>query len=65
MATEIERKFLVAGDFRSEATGKTRIVQGYICSEKGRTVRVRIRGDKGYLTVKGASSPSGLSRYEF
>ena len=65
MATEIERKFLVAGDFRSEATGKTRIVQGYICSEKGRTVRVRILGDKGYLTVKGASSPSGLSRYEF
>ena len=65
MATEIERKFLVSGDFRSEATGKTRIVQGYICSEKGRTVRVRIRGDKGYLTVKGASSPSGLSRYEF
>ena len=55
----------MAGDFRSEATGKTRIVQGYICSEKGRTVRVRIRGDKGYLTVKGASSPSGLSRYEF
>ena len=65
MATEIERKFLVAGDFRSEATGKTRIVQGYICSEKGRTVRVRIRGDKGYLTVKGAASSSGLSRYEF
>ena len=65
MATEIERKFLVEGDFLSEATSKTRIVQGYICSEKGRTVRVRIRGDKGYLTVKGAASSSGLSRYEF
>ena len=65
MATEIERKFLVEGDFRSEAIGKTRIVQGYICSDKGRTVRVRIRGDKGYLTVKGAASASGLSRYEF
>ena len=65
MATEIERKFLVEGDFLSEATSKTRIVQGYICSEKGRTVRVRIRDDKGYLTVKGAASSSGLSRYEF
>ena len=65
MATEIERKSLVEGDFLSEATSKTRIVQGYICSEKGRTVRVRIRDDKGYLTVKGAASSSGLSRYEF
>ena len=65
MATEIERKFLVEGDFLSEATSKTRIVQSYICSEKGRTVRVRIRDDKGYLTVKGAASSSGLSRYEF
>lgn len=65
MATEIERKFLVEGDFLSEATSKTRIVQGYICSEMGRTVRVRIRDDKGYLTVKGAASSSGLSRYEF
>lgn len=65
MATEIERKFLVEGDFLSEATSKTRIVQGYICSDKGRTVRVRIRDDKGYLTVKGAASSSGLSRYEF
>ena len=65
MATEIERKFLVEGDFLSEATSKTRIVQGYICSEKGSTVRVRIRDNKGYLTVKGAASSSGLSRYEF
>ena len=40
-------------------------MQGYICSDKGRTVRVRIRGDKGYLTVKGAASATGLSRYEF
>ena len=65
MAKEIERKFLVEGDFKPEAISKTRIVQGYICSEKGRTVRVRIRGDKGYLTVKGAASANGLSRYEF
>lgn len=65
MATEIERKFLVAGDFLPEAVSKTRIVQGYICSAKGRTVRIRIRNEKGYLTIKGPSDKAGLSRYEF
>lgn len=45
MALEIERKFLVAGDFRTEAVSRTRIVQGYICSERGRTVRVRLRSN--------------------
>lgn len=65
MATEIERKFLVAGDFLAEAVSKTRIVQGYICSAKGRTVRIRIRNEKGYLTIKGPSDKAGLSRYEF
>ena len=44
---------------------KTRIVQGYISSARGRTVRVRIRNGKGYLTIKGASDASGLSRYEW
>ena len=65
MATEIERKFLVTGDFSQEVIGSQRIVQGYICSEKGRTVRVRIRGDEGFLTIKGPSDDKGLSRYEF
>lgn len=69
MALEIERKFLVAGDFRSSATSYTRIVQGYICSERGRTVRVRLRsgesGSQAYLTIKGPSTDDGLSRYEF
>lgn len=65
MALEIERKFLVAGDYKSQATGSSRIVQGYICSERGRTVRVRIRADRGYLTIKGPSRNGGLSRYEF
>ena len=65
MAIETERKFLVKGDFRPYAVNRTRIVQGYICSDKGKSVRVRIRGDKGYLTVKGATSQNGLSRYEF
>ncbi len=64
---EIERKFLILGtpDFREEAFNKTRIVQGYLNSAPERTVRVRIRGDKGFLTVKGKSSSDGLSRYEW
>ncbi len=65
MSQEIERKFLVKGDFMPEVYNSQRIVQGYICSTPGRTVRVRIRGEKGYLTIKGASDASGMSRYEF
>lgn len=65
MATEIERKFLVKGDFLSHVYNAQRIVQGYICSQPGRTVRVRIRGEEGFLTIKGASDEKGLSRYEF
>lgn len=62
---EIERKFLVCGEYKSLATSHSRIVQGYICSERGRTVRVRIRDSHGYLTIKGPASGNGLSRYEF
>lgn len=63
---EIERKFLVSGDdFRQLAYASDRIRQGYICSSHGRTVRVRLRGDRGYLTIKGSSADGGLSRYEF
>lgn len=65
MATEIERKFIVEGDFIADVYSSERIVQGYICSEPGRTVRVRIRGEKGFLTIKGPSDDKGLSRYEF
>lgn len=65
MATEIERKFLVTGDFSREVYRAERIVQGYICSQPGRTVRVRIRGEEGFLTIKGPSTDDGLSRYEF
>ena len=65
MATEIERKFLVTGDFSRQVISAQRIVQGYICSQPGRTVRVRIRGEEGFLTIKGASDEKGLSRYEF
>lgn len=65
MAQEIERKFLVTGEFKSQAYAQSRIVQGYISSARGRTVRVRIRDGKGYLTIKGASNASGTSRYEW
>ena len=66
MAQEIERKFLVLDDsFKHEAFSKSHIQQGYICSERGRTVRVRIRDERAYLTIKGPSENGGLSRYEF
>jgi CYTH domain-containing protein len=66
MGMEIERKFLVIGDdFRRQAYASDRIKQGYICSGHGRTVRVRLRGSRGYLTIKGPSIDGGLSRFEF
>ena len=66
MAQEIERKFLVKDDsYKSLAYHSSRIAQGYICSMRGRTVRVRIRDNKGYLTIKGPSDASGLGRYEW
>ena len=65
MAQEIERKFLVKGDFKPEAVKQTRIIQGYLSSVPERTVRVRVKGDKGFLTIKGIGSESGASRYEW
>jgi CYTH domain-containing protein len=62
---EVERKFIVVGDFKNIATNSTRITQGYIASGNGRTVRVRIRDDKGYLTIKGPSNKAGLARFEW
>lgn len=47
------------------AYSASRIAQGYICSSRGRTVRVRIRDEKGYLTIKGPSDSQGLGRYEW
>ena len=63
--TETERKFLVRDGYREEAVSSSRIVQGYLCSDARRTVRVRIRDDKGYITVKGKCAPSELSRFEW
>lgn len=63
---EIERKFLVLNTaFISLATTENRIVQGYLNSEPERTVRVRIKGTKGYLTIKGKGNESGTTRLEW
>lgn len=60
---EIERKFLVAGDFRGEVSGASHIVQGYLSTTPGRSVRVRLRDDRGWLTIKGPMR--GLTRIEW
>ena len=63
---EIEKKFLVRNhSYQTQNSGQSHIQQGYICSDRGRTVRVRIRDDRGYLPIKGPASDNGLSRYEF
>ncbi len=64
--TEIERKFLVKDNsFKKEAFRQTKILQGYLNSHPDRTVRVRLRGEKGFLTIKGKSNESGMSRFEW
>ena len=65
MAQEIERKFLVAGDYKSEAYASVRITQGYLSRVPERVVRIRIKGDKGFITIKGTTNESGLSRFEW
>lgn len=61
---EIERKFLVSNNsFLDDFSRSNRIVQGYLSSQPERTVRVRIKGENGYLTIKGKSE--GFSRYEW
>jgi len=65
MAQEIEKKFLIKGNFKPFVQKETRITQGYLSSVPERTVRVRIKGDKGFITIKGIGSASGASRYEW
>ncbi|MCB2208891.1 MAG: CYTH domain-containing protein [Bacteroidetes bacterium] len=65
MGKEIERKYLVKGEFKPFATKETRITQGYLSSIPERTVRVRIKEDKGFITIKGIGNKSGASRYEW
>lgn len=63
---EIERKFLVKSEkFKEFAFKKTRITQGFLSTNPKRTVRVRVKGDFGFLTIKGKSNESGTSRFEW
>ena len=63
---EIERKFLVKSEaFKKDFFSKRKIKQGYLSSVPERTVRVRIKGDNAFITIKGASNTSGLSRFEW
>lgn len=65
MANEIERKFLVTGDFKSVSFKSIRITQAYLSSVPERTVRVRLKGEQGFITIKGIAGASGASRYEW
>ena len=63
---EIERKFLVkSDDFKEQAFAKNKIAQGYLSSVPERTVRVRIKGEKAFLTIKGIGHQGGMSRFEW
>ena len=66
MSIEIERKFLVRDDsFKLVCVAKHYLKQGYLSVDKHRTVRIRIADDKGFITIKGISNQSGMSRYEW
>lgn len=65
MAQEIERKFLLNGDFKPDVRKSMRISQGYLCSVPERTVRIRVRDDQGFITIKGKGDTDGISRYEW
>src|SRR3954471_12488971 len=63
---EIERKFLVTSEeFKTLAYTKHAIAQGYLSSHPKRTVRVRIMGESGFLTIKGKGNSSGTTRFEW
>jgi len=65
MAIEIERKFLVSGDFYSQAKKHFNITQGYLSLDKERTIRIRIQNKKAFLTIKGKSNKEGITRFEW
>ena len=65
MGKEIERKYLVTGDYKPFIKKSTRITQGYLSTVPERTVRVRIKGDKGFITIKGRGNESEATRYEW
>lgn len=64
--TEIERKFLVTNStYRMLATCRYEIVQGYLCKDKERTIRVRIRDARAFLTIKSSNQQGGITRFEW
>jgi adenylate cyclase len=65
MAQEIERKFIVTGDYKSFSHQAICIAQGYLSSVPERTVRIRIKGDQGFITIKGIGNATGTSRFEW
>ena len=63
---EIERKFLVTSEeYKNEASEKFKIAQGYLNRDPERSVRVRIKAKKGFLTIKGKAEVGGMSRFEW
>ena len=63
---EIERKFLiVSGKYKDLAYKKTDILQGFLNTHKERTVRVRIKGEEAFITIKGISNTEGTTRFEW
>jgi len=63
---EIERKFLVTSQaYQKEATSSKRIVQGFLNTHPERTVRIRVKGTQGFITIKGKSNTEGTTRYEW
>lgn len=66
MGQEIERKFLISGDgWRKHAGKGAHCIQGYLHNEPGRTMRVRIKGHKAYLTIKGETHGAARPEYEY
>ena len=64
MGVEIERKFTVRADFCPQSAG-TEMAQGYLSRDPQRTVRVRLAGGRGYLTVKGETRGMVRAEYEY
>lgn len=65
MGQEIERKYLITGEFKSKAIKSLQIKQGYLSSIPERTVRVRIQDNQGFLTIKGLNKKNSISRFEW
>lgn len=66
MSLEIEHKFLVKDNsYKSLASHSVHIFQGYLCKEPERTVRVRIKDDKGFLTIKGKNAGAVRAEFEY